>query len=156
MPPLRETSWGGWECSWRGQHPPRQGFSSLRSEGQKFAPLTSYSLQVVSTPLPLSRAARCGTGRRGKLFERSEFLPRRFRIPATRVVSAARMHFFCFFFWANKKRKPPGEGSDLLLFVPTHHFTILNDMYWIAALRSQCPEKNSTRRSRKKLSMFSK
>jgi len=40
-------------------------------------------------PLALSRAAGCGTGGRGKLFERSEFLPRRFRSSATGVVSAA-------------------------------------------------------------------
>ena len=51
-------------------------------------------------------------GTRGKLSERSEFLPRRFRTPSTGVVSAAGLPFLLvLFFGQAKKRTPPGRGS---------------------------------------------
>ena len=65
-----------------------------------------------NSPLALSRAAGCGTGKRGKLFERSEFLPRRLRSPSTGVVSAAGLPFLLvLFFGQAKKRTPPGRGA---------------------------------------------
>jgi len=103
------------------------------------------------TPLPLSRAAGCGTGSRGELFERSEFLPRRFCILATGVVSAAGLHFFWSFFGASKKRTPPGEGTTLFS-VPTPHpnggrpglspLTTYVDYWCIPALEPYLTEKD--------------
>jgi len=63
-------------------------------------------------PSALSRAAGFGTGCRGKLFERSEFLPRRLQTPATGVVSAARLPFLLFLFFGQAKKRMPLPQGD--------------------------------------------
>jgi hypothetical protein len=66
--------------------------------------------------LPLSRAARSGTGSRGKLFERSEFLPRRFRTLTNGVFSAAWLPFILvLFFGQAKKRMGSPQGLPVVV-----------------------------------------
>ena len=60
----------------------------------------------------LSRAVGFGAGKRGKLFERSEFLPRRVQILPTGVVSAARLPFLLVLFFGQAKKRmllPQGD-----------------------------------------------
>jgi len=59
---------------------------------------------------PLSRAAGAETGKRGKLFERSEFLPRRFWTTANGVVSATRLPFLLILFFGQAKKRYPPQG----------------------------------------------
>ena len=67
---------------------------------------------VNGRPLALSRAVRFGTGGRGKLFERSEFLPRRFRNLATGAVSVARLPFLLVLFFGHAKKRMPIPQGD--------------------------------------------
>ena len=74
---------------------------------------TQENIRGRRVPSALSRSAGSEIGKRGKLFERSEFLPRRFQRSSNGVVSAARLPFLLvLFFGQAKKRMPLPQGDE--------------------------------------------
>ena len=98
----------------------------------------------VSTPLPPCRAAGSATGKRGELFERSEFSPRRLRSATTGVVRAAGLPFsLVTFFWASKRKsRLPARERPLVVRTHAHAMIPITLDCRVAALLAMTAKKN--------------